>query len=60
LYNPTGDVQKSRINFPTDLAGAWYTNLNEERAEEIKLDGNKAVQITATPNKIITVEVQPK
>ncbi len=60
LYNPTGDIQKSRITFPADLTGAWHTNLNEQRANEIKLDGKNAVHITADPYKIVTVEVQPK
>ncbi|MHC4444359.1 MAG: alpha-mannosidase [Planctomycetota bacterium] len=60
IYNPTDTAQKGNLKFMASFSKAWYTNLNEERAAEIKLTEPNTVPITAAPYKIVTVEIQPQ
>lgn len=60
LYNPTGVVQRGRLQFAAALARAWETNLNEERQRELKVTKPKELSVSAKPYKIVTVEVKMK
>jgi len=60
IYNPTDKEQKGNLKFAASMAKAWYTNLNEERAVEIKMPNASTVPVVAGPYKIITVEIESK
>ena len=61
IYNPTDSKQTGNLKFAAPLSNAWLTNLNEDRADKIKLSNTSAntVPITADPHKIVTVEIEP-
>jgi alpha-mannosidase len=60
LYNPTNERQTGRIRFLAPLAKAWRTNLDEKRETQLKVGESNAVSVTLGPQKIVTVEIQPK
>ena len=57
LYNPTNRLQKGNLVFANDVKKAWLTDLNEKRGKEIKLTAKRKVSVSASPGKIVTVEV---
>lgn len=56
VYNPTAKRQTAKIEMAPGVKQAWLTNLNEDRAHELKVTKD-AVTISADPNKIVTVEM---
>lgn len=56
LYNPTDNMIKGSIKINSAINGAYLTNLNEERQESLKYDG-QCITIAAGSNKIITLEL---
>ena len=59
LYNPTSTEQKGNLRFAVSLARAWLTTLNEDRTTEIRMPDAHTVPVTAGPQKIVTIEVEP-
>ena len=57
LFNPGIEEITAQIIFNMSIKGAWLTNMNEERREEIEAD-DKILSITFAAKKIITVEIE--
>ena len=56
LFNPTDTTQSADISFLKDIKKAYICNLNEERQQEIPVNGN-TIQLSLKKSKIITVEM---
>jgi mannosylglycerate hydrolase len=57
LFNPTGHTVKSKIQFFRNLQEVYLTNLNEERIETLDTGNEEELTVTATSNKIVTLEL---
>ncbi len=56
LFNPTSSAISSQVTFCKPIQEAWRTNMNEERREQLAVDGNQ-VSVTFEHKQIITLEV---
>jgi 2-O-(6-phospho-alpha-D-mannosyl)-D-glycerate hydrolase len=56
LFNPTNSVIDSKVSFYSEIKEAWLTNMNEERREQIAVDG-KSINLKFSHKKIVTIEV---
>ena len=57
VYNTTGTDQTSFVKAYNQIEKAWYTDLNENRIDEIDAESDQ-FEITAGPHKIVTVEIE--
>lgn len=55
IFNPTGEAVKGTLVLFKNIKEAWFTNLNEDRIEQIKVQGN-SIPLEVAKKKIITVE----
>jgi alpha-mannosidase len=55
LFNPTGQDISGTVAFRQRVVSAWLTNMNEERREELRSNGN-LVTIEFRHKQIITCE----
>ena len=60
IYNPTNSIQKSDVNFSSNILGSWRTNLDEERIGEIEVKKNRNLSLEVAPSKIETIEIEIK
>ena len=56
LFNPTDNEIHGDIQFTVGIREAYLTNLNEERLQSLKIEGNNHIEIDAGVNKIVTIE----
>jgi len=57
LFNTTNQIQQGKLSFSSSVAGAAFTNLNEEVVPgDLSISGNE-LQITVEPKKIVTISV---
>jgi hypothetical protein len=57
LFNTTNQIQQGKLLFSSSVAGAAFTNLNEEVVPgDLSISGNE-LQITVEPKKIVTISV---
>jgi alpha-mannosidase len=57
IFNPTGGDVKATVGAYRPMAGAWLTNMNEERREELTPDGGK-LTLEVGRKKIVTLEIE--
>ena len=57
IWNTSDAEATGRIELGFDAAGAWLTNLAEERAEELQLETARGLSIEARPRQIMTIEL---
>jgi len=55
LFNPTQKTVAGAIKVHRPIKGAWLTNLNEERREELKVAG-QSITLDVAHKKIVTLE----
>jgi mannosylglycerate hydrolase len=58
FFNPTENELDGEITFLQPIKGAWFTNLNEERLDEIPVDSNGTLILKVGHKKIITLELK--
>jgi len=56
LFNPTDDAIEGRVACYRPIQEAWLTNMNEERREQLTIDGN-SVSVLFSHKQIVTLEV---
>ena len=56
LFNPTDDQVEGLVRCYWPVAEAWLTNMNEERREKLKVDGN-CVPVPFGKKQIVTLEL---
>jgi alpha-mannosidase len=57
FFNPTARDLEGKVSLFKEIKGAWLTNMNEERREELTPSG-KSVAVPVPKKKIITVEIE--
>jgi mannosylglycerate hydrolase len=57
FYNPSSKPVQGKVKLPARIKKAWLTNLNEERRQELKVNGDGSIAVPAGKCKIVTVEV---
>ncbi|HDP33842.1 MAG TPA: hypothetical protein ENN29_01895 [Candidatus Hydrogenedentes bacterium] len=55
LFNPTQETVKGALVLFKDAREAWLTNMNEDRQEQLPVEGNR-IPLEAAKKKIVTVE----
>lgn len=60
LYNPTSETLEGEFTFGCPIEEVFQTNLNEERTNQIHINGDSEIPITIESNKIITFEIKVK
>jgi len=56
LFNPTDDTVEGKVTCYRRIGEAWLTNMNEERREQLAVDGN-TISVPFGHKQIITLEV---
>jgi alpha-mannosidase len=57
LYDWSGQPSTQQLAFAQDLAGAWRTNLLEEREDELPVQSRRAIALDMTSFEVVTLEV---
>ncbi|OQB40208.1 MAG: alpha-mannosidase [Candidatus Latescibacteria bacterium ADurb.Bin168] len=57
VFNPTGDAMRGTVTFYQTIKKAWLCNMNEERREELRPNGN-ALALDVSKKKIMTIELE--
>jgi len=58
LFNPSPDTAEGILRFAREVSRAYRTNLNEERECELEVIAGHDVEVTASTNRIVTVEIE--
>jgi len=58
-FNPTAEPVSGRLTLCRPVNRAWLLNLNEEKLDDLKVDGC-SVRFEAGPKKIVTILVEPE
>ena len=58
VFNPTAKTLTGTIRFAAPVKKAWLTDMNETRKKAIPMAKPGVVEISAGPNKIVTVDIE--
>ncbi len=58
IYNLRGEPSSDLLTFGLPAAGAWRTDLLEERIEQLKTAGSHTIELIIGPHEIVTLEVE--